>query len=196
MVRETKEGGRKETRTSRDPFVLTALVFVAVGLAIALWPILAQVGPDAGAPGPAYTEVELASIEPGKALAAAWEGKPVIVRRRTSREIEQARVVPQAALRDRLARNETLAPEAPAIDANRAVKDRPEWLVVIGVNPQSRCILRIVEPDPASSDDIAFVCPCDGSRFDTAGRIRGGPARTNLIVPKHRLISAMRLRLG
>ena len=39
-------------------------------------------------------------------------------------------------------------------------------------------------------------CPCHGSHYDTSGRIRKGPAPTNLLVPKYSFVTDTSILIG
>ncbi|EJW81097.1 hypothetical protein WUBG_07993, partial [Wuchereria bancrofti] len=41
-----------------------------------------------------------------------------------------------------------------------------------------------------------YYCPCHGSTFDTSGRIRLGPAPTNLEVPPYQITDNNKLIVG
>jgi ubiquinol-cytochrome c reductase iron-sulfur subunit len=41
-----------------------------------------------------------------------------------------------------------------------------------------------------------WFCPCHGSHYDTSGRIRRGPAPTNLEVPPYEFVSDTTVRVG
>ena len=41
-----------------------------------------------------------------------------------------------------------------------------------------------------------LACPCHGSHYDTAGRIRKGPAPENLPVPPYHYLSDTKIRIG
>ena len=41
-----------------------------------------------------------------------------------------------------------------------------------------------------------FFCPCHGSVYDTSGRIRQGPAPTNLPVPPYTFLSDTKIQIG
>ena len=176
-------------------WLVVALAFVGVGLLLAARPFFAQMAPNPATPVPETTDVEIGEIGPGDHTTVTWGGLPVIVMRRTSTEIAASRAVPVEVLVDRFARNERLSAEALATDVNRTLASSPQWLVLIGVNPHSGCRLRVLDAD-ARFNDETFVCPCDGSRFDALGRVRGGPARTNLRVPLYNLVNPQRMRIG
>ncbi len=189
-----------ETPTSmksrqRGIVLIAALAFVCVGLLLALRPFIAQMRPNPATPAPETIDVDIGEIGPGDHAIVAWRGLPVIIMRRTNAEMAASRAVPLDILADRYARNEGLSAETPATDANRTLAAAPQWLVLIGVNPKSGCRLRVVDENVRFNDET-FLCPCDGSRFDALGRVRAGPARTNLRVPVYRLIDPSRLRIG
>ncbi len=174
---------------------MVALAFVGVGLLLAARPFLAQMAPHRGTPAPETVDVEIGEIGPGEHVIAAWGGLPVIVMRRTAAEMAASRAVPVEVLVDRFARNENLPADAQATAVNRTLAATPQWLVLIGINPRSGCKLRVLDEN-ARFNDETFVCPCDGSRFDALGRVRGGPARTNLRVPVYKLVNPQRMRIG
>jgi ubiquinol-cytochrome c reductase iron-sulfur subunit len=41
-----------------------------------------------------------------------------------------------------------------------------------------------------------WFCPCHGSHYDTAGRIRKGPAPENLPVPPYKFLSDTKIQIG
>ncbi|KAI6376048.1 hsp70 nucleotide exchange factor fes1 [Pyricularia grisea] len=114
----------------------------------------------------AKVEVDLNSIPEGKNVIIKWRGKPVFIRHRTSREIDEANKIDVASLRD---------PEA---DSDRVKK--PEWLVMLGVCTHLGCV-----PIGEAGDFGGWFCPCHGSHYDISGRIRKGPAPLNLEIPAY-----------
>lgn len=122
-------------------------------------------------------DVDLAGIAPGAGIEVQWHGRPVFIRRRSAAEIARERAVPLRELRD------------PQPDQARV--QRPEWVVVEGVCTHGGCI-----PTGPLGDYGGWYCLCHGSQFDTAGRVRAGPARQNLEIPPYRFVEALRLRLG
>ena len=77
----------------------------------------------------------------------------------------------------------------PEKDEDRA-KD-PEWLVMLGVCTHLGCV-----PLTDKGDYNAWFCPCHGSHYDTSGRIRKGPAPTNLEVPKYVFVNSKTIKIG
>jgi ubiquinol-cytochrome c reductase iron-sulfur subunit len=125
----------------------------------------------------------------------SWRGQPVIVRHRTDEEVRRARAVALEELPDRLARNAGLPGNALASDDNRTLPGHAQWLVVIGVCTHLGCLLR--PADTAShGPDEGWFCPCHAARFDLSGRVRAGPARTNLAVPPYRFVTPTWISIG
>lgn len=130
----------------------------------------------------ASIRVDISGIEPGTQITVKWLGRPVFIRRRTPQEIEAARAVPLSALIDTKAANDN-KPDADATDENRALDPEGEWLVMVGACTHLGC----VPQGDGAGQFGGWYCPCHGSHYDTAGRIRKGPAPTNLLVPVARL---------
>jgi ubiquinol-cytochrome c reductase iron-sulfur subunit len=136
--------------------------------------------------------VDVSSIEPGMSITAKWRGKPIFIRNRTEAEIEQARAVQLTDLKDPIARNANLPADAQATDADRSAGEGKEnWIVMVGSCTHLGCV-----PLGQAGDFNGWFCPCHGSHYDTAGRIRRGPAPTNLPVPEFQFISDTTIRIG
>ena len=96
-----------------------------------------------------------------------WRGKPIFIRHRTEKEIEEAKAVPVDDLPDPLARNANLPDDAPATDENRAGKDREPWLVMIGICTHLGCIPKGQAVGDPKGEYGGWFCPCHGSQYDT-----------------------------
>ncbi len=163
-----------------------------VGAAIAAWPFIDQMRPDASTLALSTVEVDVSSLEPGMSLTVKWRGKPVFIRHRTDKEVEEARATPIEELKDPLARNANLPDDAQANDLSRSAGEgRENWLVMIGVCTHLGCI-----PLGQSGEYGGWFCPCHGSSYDTAGRIRKGPAPENMAVPVFTFTSDTTIRIG
>lgn len=149
---------------------------VATGAAV--WPLINQMNPSADVQALSSIRVDISGVEPGTQLTVKWLGKPVFIRRRSPEEIEAARAVEIDELPDPLARNANDPAEAPATDENRTLDETGEWLVMMGVCTHLGCV-----PLGNAGDFGGWFCPCHGSHYDTAGRIRRGPAPENLPIP-------------
>ncbi|MEM7692856.1 MAG: ubiquinol-cytochrome c reductase iron-sulfur subunit [Pseudomonadota bacterium] len=188
-----EETGPGEEPTRRDFLYIATGAVAAVGVAGVAWPFIDQMNPDASAEALASIEVDISGISVGSAITVMWRGKPVFIRRRTAEEIESARAVPVADLPDPAARNPNVeaGPEAPATDENRAATGDEELLVMIGVCTHLGCV-----PLGNSGDFGGWFCPCHGSHYDTAGRIRKGPAPANLDIPPYTFSSDTEIVIG
>lgn len=175
----------------RDFLFLATGAFAAVGGALAAWPFIAQMNPDAASLALASTEVDLSQIAAGQAVTVKWRGKPVFVWNRTAAQVEEAKKVQVSELIDKLARNDNLPADSDATDVNRTAKDKENWLVVVGVCTHLGCV-----PISNSGDFGGFLCPCHGSHYDAAGRIRRGPAPENLPVPPFAFESDSKIKIG
>ena len=182
--------------TRRDVLLIAAGGFAAVGAAAALWPLLDQMNPDASTLSMATTEVDLMPVEKGQALTVMWRGKPIFIRHRTDKEIAEGKEVELTQLIDPLARNANLPDGTPATDANRAAAEREPWLVMIGICTHLGCIPKGQAVGDYKGDYGGWFCPCHGSQYDTAGRVRVGPAPENLAIPPFAFESDTKLKIG
>ncbi|MEM7544777.1 MAG: ubiquinol-cytochrome c reductase iron-sulfur subunit [Pseudomonadota bacterium] len=180
----------EETGTRRDFLYVATGAATAVGAGAVIWPLIDQMNPSADVSALAQIEVDVSGLEPGSQMTVKFLGKPVFIRRRTEEEIEAARDTPLADLADPVSRNANSA-DADALDANRTLDENGEWLVMIGVCTHLGCV-----PLGDAGDFGGWFCPCHGSHYDTAGRIRKGPAPTNLPVPVAVFTDDETIRLG
>ena len=185
-----------EEPNRRDFIVIAAQAFAGVGAAAALWPFIHQMNPDASTQAQASTEVDLAPVKEGQAITVVWRGKPVFIRNRTPEEVKKAVEVKLAELSDTSARNDALPEKAPATDANRTKKGKENWLILVGICTHLGCIPKGQSMSDARGDFGGWFCPCHGSHYDTAGRIRKGPAPRNLEVPNYEFISDTKVKIG
>jgi ubiquinol-cytochrome c reductase iron-sulfur subunit len=162
---------------------------VTVGAAV--WPLVNQMNPSADVQALSSIRVDVSAVEVGTQISVKFLGKPVFIRRRTPEEIEAARAVEVSDLIDGDARNPNLG-EVPATDENRALDETGEWLVMMGVCTHLGC----VPLGDGSGDYGGWFCPCHGSHYDTAGRIRRGPAPENLPIPVASFVDETTILLG
>jgi ubiquinol-cytochrome c reductase iron-sulfur subunit len=178
----------KETR--RDFLYVATAAAGAITTAAAVWPLVNQMNPSADVQALASIEVDVAGLEPGSQITVKWLGKPVFIRRRTQEEIQLARDVDVSLLPDKNSENANIA-DSDASDRNRTIDEEGEWLVMVGVCTHLGCV-----PLGDAGDFGGWFCPCHGSHYDTAGRIRKGPAPRNLDVPIAKFIDQDIIRLG
>ncbi len=185
-----------EELSRRDVMLIAAGGFATIGAAAAIWPLLDQMNPDASTLSLATTDVDLAPIAEGQAITVMWRGKPIFIRHRTQKEIEEAKAVPLKDLIDPLARNANLPDDAEATDVNRAAADKEPWLVMIGICTHLGCIPQGQAPGQYKGEFGGWFCPCHGSQYDTAGRVRIGPAPENLFIPPYSFTDETKIRIG
>lgn len=172
--------------TRRDFLTLAGPAFFAVGGALSLWPFIHQMNPDAGALALASIEVDLKPVKEGQAITVQWRGKPVFIRNRTKKEIEEAKAVKPNELPDAVN----------AADTDRTKKGHENFLVLVGVCTHLGCIPKGQSIADVKGDYNGWFCPCHGSHYDTSGRIRKGPAPRNLEVPPYEFVSDSKIRIG
>ncbi|GES48065.1 ubiquinol-cytochrome c reductase iron-sulfur subunit [Rhizobium sp. ERR 1071] len=178
--------------TRRDFLYLTTGMAGAVGAVAVAWPFIDQMRPDASTLALASIEVDVSSLEPGMSLTVKWRGKPVFIRNRTQKEIDDAKGAQLSDLKDPIARNANLPSDAQATDVARSAGEGKEnWLVMIGVCTHLGCI-----PLGQAGEYGGWFCPCHGSVYDTAGRIRHGPAPQNLFIPQYAFTSEKKIKVG
>ena len=167
-----------EKKNNRRDFLFTASYTVgAVGLGATIWPFIDQMNPDSSVKALATTEVDISQIEPGKSITVLWRGKPVFIKRRTDSEISEAQSVSLDDLKH------------PEKDEDRV--KRAEWLVMMGICSHLGCV-----PLSDKGEYNGWFCPCHGSHYDTSGRIRKGPAPTNMEIPKYAFVDENTIRIG
>ncbi|UJQ94413.1 ubiquinol-cytochrome c reductase iron-sulfur subunit [Mariluticola halotolerans] len=169
----------KTTATRRDFLYVATGAVGAVGVAGVAWPLIDQMNPDASVLALASIEFDVSSIEVGQSVTIKWRGLPVFVRHRTPAEIEEAKAVPLSELKD------------PETDAQRTKEGHEEWLIMIANCTHLGCI-----PVGETGEYDGWFCPCHGSVYDTAGRIRKGPAPKNLVLPPYEFVSDTLVQIG
>ena len=167
-----------QKKTKRRDFIFTASYTLgAVGVGAVVWPLIDQMNPDASVKALSSTEVNISEVQPGQSITVLWRSKPVFIKRRTEEEIAKARQVDLKELKD------------PEKDEDRA--KNPEWLVMLGVCTHLGCV-----PLGDKGEYGGWFCPCHGSHYDTSGRIRKGPAPTNLEIPKYEFVNSNTIKIG
>jgi ubiquinol-cytochrome c reductase iron-sulfur subunit len=178
--------------TRRDFLYIATGMAGVVGAGSFAWPFIDQMRPDASTLALASIEVNVGSLEPGMSLTVKWRGKPVFIRNRTEEEVAEAQAVAMADLKDPIARNANVADGAAATDLDRSAGEGKEnWIVMIGSCTHLGCV-----PLGQAGEFGGWFCPCHGSHYDTAGRIRKGPAPTNLPVPPFAFVSDSVIKIG
>ena len=183
----------------RDFIYIATTAFAAIGAAAALWPAIDQMNPDAAALSLSSTEVDLSPIGVGQAITVVWRGKPIFVRNRTPEEIKKAQEVDVSSLKDSDAEIMGTS-NLLATDNNRSgarVKPGKEnWIIAIGICTHLGCIPKGQAPGDDRGLYGGWFCPCHGSMYDTAGRIRQGPAPRNLEIPPYQFTADTKIKIG
>ncbi|MFC7536878.1 ubiquinol-cytochrome c reductase iron-sulfur subunit [Sphingomonas sp. GCM10030256] len=168
----------------RDFINIAAVSFAGVGGAIAVLPLVSQMSPSADVLAQASTEVDISKIQPGQGIKTVWRKQPVFIRNLTPKEIAEANAVPVGELRD------------PQSLADRTKPGKQNWLVTLGVCTHLGCVPLGIGEGENKGAYGGYFCPCHGSHYDTAARIRKGPAPTNLLVPEYEFASDTVVRIG
>ena len=179
---KTSEMETSQGKSRRDFIVVASYAMGAVGAGAFAWPLIDQMNPAADTLALASIEVDVSKIAEGQSITLKWRGKPVFIRHRTADEIRQAQDVDIDGLRH---------PEGDEIRAQK-----PEYLVVLGVCTHLGCVPLGQKVGEVRGEYDGWFCPCHGSHYDASGRIRKGPAPTNLEVPPYAFLSDNVIRIG
>jgi len=168
----------------RDFINIAAVSFAGVGAAAAVLPLVSQMSPSADVLALASVEVDVSKIAPGQAIKTSWRKQPVFIRNLTAKEIGEANAVKLSDLRD------------PQTLAERTKPGKENWLVTLGVCTHLGCVPLGVGEGENRGPFGGYFCPCHGSAYDTAARIRQGPAPLNLQVPDYEFTSDTVVTIG
>ena len=168
----------------RDFINIAAVSFAGVGAAATILPLVNQMNPPADVLALAQTEVDISKIAPGQAIKTSWRKQPVFVRNLTPQEMAAAQAVPLGDLRD------------PQTLGERTKPGKENWLITLGVCTHLGCVPLGAGAGEVRGEYGGYFCPCHGSHYDTAARIRKGPAPTNLVVPEYEFASDTVVRIG
>ena len=175
----TEDGVRR-----RDFINIAAVSAAGVGGLVTLVPLISQMAPSKDVLAESTTELDISAIEPGQAVKAVFRKQPLFVRHLTPQEIQAANAVPLSALRD------------PQTLAERTKEGKPQWLITMGVCTHLGCVPLGAAEGENKGEYGGYFCPCHGSHYDTAARIRKGPAPLNLEVPEYAFTSDTVIQVG
>ena len=168
----------------RDFLNVAAVSFAGVGAVAALAPLIVQMSPSADVLAQATTEIDISKVQVGQRIKALWRKQPVFVAHLTPKEIADANAVPVSSLRD------------PQSLSERTKPGKENWLIVVGVCTHLGCIPLGTGEGENKGPYGGWFCPCHGSQYDTAARIRQGPAPRNLAVPDYQFTSPTTVTVG
>jgi ubiquinol-cytochrome c reductase iron-sulfur subunit len=174
------EGGVRR----RDFINIAAVSFAGVGAAATLYPLVNQMNPSADVLALASIEVDVSQIQAGQAIKTIFRKQPLFVRHLTPAEMQAANAVPTGDLRD------------PQTLAERTAEGKPQWLITMGVCTHLGCVPLGAAEGENRGQFGGYFCPCHGSHYDTAARIRKGPAPKNLEVPEYKFTSDTVVTVG
>ena len=181
-VTEHAEEGEGVRR--RDFLNVAAVSFAGVGAVAVALPLISQMNPPADVLALASTEVDVSKIAPGQGIKTVWRKQPVFIRNLTPAEIQAANSVPLSELRD------------PESLAQRTKPGKQNWLITLGVCTHLGCVPLGIGEGENKGPFGGYFCPCHGSAYDTAARIRQGPAPKNLVVPEYQFVSDTTVQIG
>ena len=176
--------GEGEGLRRRDYLKVGAVAFAGVGTVVAIAPLFVQMAPSADVLAQATTEVDISKVHPGQGIKVSWRKQPVFVRNLTPKEIAEANTVQLSELRD------------PQTLAERTKPGHTNWLITLGVCTHLGCVPLGIGEGENRGKYGGYFCPCHGSQYDTAARIRQGPAPKNLVVPDYKFESPTTVLIG
>ena len=178
-VTTTEDGIRR-----RDFLDIAAVSAAGIGGLAVVYPLVTQMAPSKDVLAASSTEVDVSGIEPGQAIKAVFRKQPLFVKRLTPAEIQAANATATGSLRD------------PQSLADRTKEGHEDILVTMGVCTHLGCVPLGAAEGEVKGEFGGYFCPCHGSHYDTAGRIRKGPAPTNLEVPEYAFTSDTVIQVG
>jgi ubiquinol-cytochrome c reductase iron-sulfur subunit len=182
---ETEKAGIEDAGVRRRDFInIAAVSFAGVGVVATVYPLLNQMNPSADVLALASIEVDISQIKAGQAIKTIFRKQPLFIRHLTPAEIAAANAVPLGELRD------------PQTLAERTKPGHEEWLITMGVCTHLGCVPLGAGEGENRGPYGGYFCPCHGSAYDTAARIRKGPAPKNLEVPVYSFKSGTVVQVG
>jgi ubiquinol-cytochrome c reductase iron-sulfur subunit len=168
----------------RDFLNIAAVSAASVGGLALLYPLVVQMNPSADILALAQIDVDVSAIQPGQAVKTIWRKQPIFIRNLTPAEQQAANAVDISTLRD------------PATLASRTKPEHANWLITLGVCTHLGCVPLGAAEGENRGEFGGYFCPCHGSHYDTAARVRKGPAPRNLEVPEYEFTTPTAVRIG
>lgn len=185
---------RNRTAINRRHFLYATTAAVGgLGAAVAAWPLIDQMNPDARVRAAGdILGVDLAGLQPAERRVVRWRDYPIFVVRRTAAMLD--------AMRDQVFVAQLFDPHSQARQQPSYAKNwhrsiEPAFAVLVGVCTECATV-------PAYHADASFgtaggyQCPFCASHYDPAGRAFSGISRYNLAVPPHRFVAKSEIVLG
>jgi ubiquinol-cytochrome c reductase iron-sulfur subunit len=179
------DAGNEEAGVRRRDFInVAAASFAGVGAAAIALPLIDQMNPSADVLALASIEVDISAIAVGQAIKTIWRKQPIFIRHLTGEEIKAANATDLGELLD------------PQPLSERTKVGKEQWLITLGVCTHLGCVPLGAAAGEVRGEFGGYFCPCHGSHYDTAGRIRRGPAPKNLEVPEFAFLSDTVVQIG
>ena len=116
-----------DKKTPRRDFIkLSAMTLGGVGAASLAIPFISSMNPGKDTLALASTEIDLTPLEEGQSLTVIWRGKPVFIKHRTKKDIEDA--------------THNSFTELPDAEDDSARVPYDKWIVVLGVCTLLGCV--------------------------------------------------------
>ena len=175
----------QEEPTRRDVIYIATGAMGVVGAAAFVWPLISQMSPDKStiAAG-AAAEFDISKVAEGQVIVIKWRGAPYFIRHRTAEEIQKAKDD-----NSKITLDHFLGKDAERVKPFEN-KAQEQWIVVAANCTHLGCV-----PTANAGEYGGWYCPCHGSQYDNAGRVRRGPAPYNLPVPQYEFVSAEKIRI-
>jgi len=185
LTEDSATAGEEQGGVRRRDFInVAAASFAGVGAVAVVLPLINQMNPSADVLAEASTEIDLAAIQPGQTIKTIFRKQPLFVRHLTPAEVASAEKVSLGDLRD------------PESLEQRTKAGKKQWLVTMGVCTHLGCVPLGAAEGEVKGEFGGYFCPCHGSSYDTAARIRKGPAPKNLQVPPYEFTSDTAIKVG
>jgi ubiquinol-cytochrome c reductase iron-sulfur subunit len=176
--------GHSGDMTKRDLLQLVATAGAAIGVGAIVWPFIDSMNPSKDVLALSSVEIDLTPVIEGQGITIVWQGKPVFVRHRTAAEIKEVQSVPLGQLID------------PEPESARVKPGHEQWAIMIGICTHLGCVPLGNKPSDPRGEFGGWFCPCHGSQYDVSGRVRHGPAPTNLPLPPYAFTSDTKIKVG
>ncbi len=174
-----------EEAHSRRGFLKVLTVTTGVfGACAVAWPFIDALTPDADSEAAGHLIVDVAGIAPNSAIRVTWGGLPIYIRKLTPQQIADNEFTVQSTLRD------------PQTYAQRVKPGYESYVVVVGLNTGTPCELQGNDPSEPRGPFDGWLCACDGSVYDPLGRVRSGPAKKNLAIPRFKFLNNAQIQFG
>lgn len=180
----TAAHGHAANVTKRDFLQLITAAGAAIGSVAIAWPLIDSMNPSKDVLALSSIDVDLTPIVAGQGITVVWQGKPIFVRHRTDEETKTDQATPLSQLMD------------PESDKARVKAGHDQWVVLVGICTHLGCVPLGNKPSDPRGEYGGWFCPCHGSQYDSSGRVRRGPAPTNLPVPPFAFTADTKIKIG